>query len=199
MTASTTEAAASPPTSCCACARAVESTTDLVTFHARGGRVLFANRAARELIGIGPDDPLPRLEMDEFFDDDAGAAGRDAPAIIEHGRWAGELDVRGRDLRIPASVVVSGHRDADGRYEYFSALSRDISEQRAIDAGAAPERDRAARRSCSRRRSRSSRSTRSGTVHVWNHAARGAVRMAGRRRGRRAAAVPRVAPTSSMR
>ena len=34
--------------------RAVESTTDLVTFHARGGRMLYANRAARELMGIGP-------------------------------------------------------------------------------------------------------------------------------------------------
>ena len=47
--------------------RAVESTTDLITFHARGGRMLFANQAARELIGLGPHEPLPRLEMDEFF------------------------------------------------------------------------------------------------------------------------------------
>jgi diguanylate cyclase (GGDEF)-like protein/PAS domain S-box-containing protein len=150
--------------------RAVESTTDLITFHARGGRVLFANRAARELIGIGPDDALPRLEIDEFFETTPEQLAEMRRGIIEHGRWAGELYVRGRDLRIPASVVVSGHRDANGRYEYFSALARDISEQRANEAA----------------RLRSETALRAvvqssplpifaldarGTVHVWNHAA----------------------------
>ena len=73
--------------------------------------------------------------MNEFFDDHARAARRDARSrSSSYGRWSGELDVRGVDLRIPASVVVTGHRDANGRYEYFSALSRDITERRAIDA-----------------------------------------------------------------
>ena len=58
--------------------KVVESTTDLVTFHARGGRMLFANGAARELMGIGPDDALPRVEMNEFFEHHARAPGRDA-------------------------------------------------------------------------------------------------------------------------
>src|SRR5258706_13416512 len=114
--------------------RAVESTTDLITFHARGGRVLFANRTARELIGVGPDEPLPKLELDEFFVTTPETLAEMRQAIIDDGRWAGELDVRGRDLRMPASVVVSGHRDSNGRYEYFSALARDISEQRANEA-----------------------------------------------------------------
>ena len=81
-------------------------------------------------------------------------------AIIDDGRWAGELDVRGVERRIPASVVViTGHRDADGRYEYFSALARDITERRTVEAARRRSEDGAARRSCSRRRSRSSRST----------------------------------------
>jgi diguanylate cyclase (GGDEF)-like protein/PAS domain S-box-containing protein len=114
--------------------RAVESTTDLVTFHARGGRMLFANRAARELMGLGPDDPLPRVEMHDFFDTTPALLAEMRQSIMDHGRWAGELDVHGLDFRIPASVVVTGHRDASGRYEYFSALSRDITERRATDA-----------------------------------------------------------------
>src|ERR1700742_1684902 len=80
--------------------RAVESTTDLVTFHARGGRVLYANCAARELIGIGPDDPLPRIEMNEFFATTPGLLEEMRAGIVEHGRWSGELDVCGADLRI---------------------------------------------------------------------------------------------------
>ena len=148
---------------------AVEATTDVVTFHARGGRMLYANRAARELLGIGPDDPLPPVEMNDFFATTPELLAEMRQSIIEYGRWAGELDVRGVDLRMPASVVVTGHRDANGRYEYFAALSRDITEQRALDAA--------------RRRSEAALRTivqssplpifavdAAGVVHVWNHA-----------------------------
>ena len=150
--------------------RAVESTTDLITFHARGGRVLFANRAARDLIGVDPSEPLPRLEIDEFFVTTPEQLAEMRQAIIDDGRWAGELFVRGRDLRLPASVVVNGHRDDNGRYEYFSAISRDISDQRANEA--------ARRRSETALRAVVQSSPLPifaldprGTVHVWNHAA----------------------------
>jgi diguanylate cyclase (GGDEF)-like protein/PAS domain S-box-containing protein len=149
--------------------RAVDSTTDLVTFHARGGHVLFANRAAREVIGIGPDDPLPRVDMYEFFDTSPEQLAEMRQAIIDHGRWSGELDVRGVDQAIPASVVVTGHRDANGRYEYFSALSRDISERRASDA--ARRRSEAALRSIVQSSPLPIFAVdAAGTVHVWNRA-----------------------------
>ena len=131
--------------------------------------MLFANRAARELIGIGPDEPLPRVEMNEFFDTTPEQLAEMRQSIIDHGRWSGELDVRGVDLRIPASVVVTGHRDASGRYEYFSALSRDITDRRATDA--------ARRRSETALRAIVQSSPlpifaldAAGTVHVWNRA-----------------------------
>src|SRR5690348_5607591 len=149
--------------------RAVESTTDLVTFHARGGGLLFANRAARELLGVGPDDPLPRLMLNDFFGVTPERLLEMRESIIEYGRWSGELDIHGADLRMPASVVVTGHRDATGRYEYFSALSRDISDRRAIDA--------ARRRSETALRAIVQSSPlpicavdAGGVVHVWNHA-----------------------------
>jgi diguanylate cyclase (GGDEF)-like protein/PAS domain S-box-containing protein len=149
--------------------RVVESTTDFVTFHARGGRMLFANAAARELMRVAPDEPLPLVEMNEFFDTTPEVLAAMRQSIIDYGRWSGELDVRGFDLRIPASVVVTGHRDASGRYEYFSALSRDITDRRAIDA--------ARRRSETALRSIVQSSPlpifavdQRGTVHVWNRA-----------------------------
>ena len=122
--------------------RAVESTTDLVTFHARGGHIIFANRAARVVIGVGADDPLPRVDLDQFFDTTPAQLAEMRQSIIDHGQWSGELDVRGVDVRIPASVVISGHRDENGRYEYFSALSRDITERRGERRGPAPQRSR---------------------------------------------------------
>jgi PAS domain S-box-containing protein len=132
--------------------------------------VLFANRAARELIGIGPGDSLPHIEMDEFFETTTEQLAEIRAAIIDGGRWAGELSVRGRDRRLPASVVVNGHRDANGRYEYFSAIARDISDQRVNEA--------ARRRSETALRAVVQSSPLAlialdarGTVHVWKRAA----------------------------
>ena len=149
--------------------RAVESTTDFVTFHARDGRVVFANRAAREAIGVGPDDSLPRLDLNEFFGTTPEQIAGIRQSILDHGRWSGELDVLGVDRSIPASVVVSGHRDANGRYEYFSVLSRDITERRATDA--ARRRSEAALRSIVQSSPLPIFAVDAdGTVHVWNRA-----------------------------
>ena len=149
--------------------RAIESTTDLVTIHARDGHVLFANQAAREVIGVGPADPLPRVDIDDFFDATPEQLAEARKAITDFGRWSGELDVRGVDLRIPASVVVTGHRDANGRYEYFSAVSRDITERRSIDA--ARRRSEAALRSIVQSSPLSIFAVdAAGVVHVWNRA-----------------------------
>jgi diguanylate cyclase (GGDEF)-like protein/PAS domain S-box-containing protein len=149
--------------------RAVESTTDLVTFHGRAGRMVFANHAAREVMGLGVDDPLPRVEMHEFFDVTPKQLAEMRGSITENGRWSGELDLRGLHLRIPASVVVTGHRDANGRYEYFSAVSRDITEQRAADA--ARRRSEAALRAIVQSSPLPIFAVDSGgTVHVWNRA-----------------------------
>jgi diguanylate cyclase (GGDEF)-like protein/PAS domain S-box-containing protein len=149
--------------------RAVESTTDLVTFHARRGHILFANRAARHVIGVGPNDPLPRVDMNEFFDTTPAQLAEMQQSIIEDGRWSGELEVRGVDGRVPASVVVTGHRDPNGRYEYFSAVSRDITEHRANDA--ARRRSEAALRSIVQSSPLPIFAVdAAATVHVWNRA-----------------------------
>ncbi len=149
--------------------RAVEATTDFITFHSRTGRVLFANGAARAALGLAVGEPLPKVGIHDFFAASAEQIEEIRAAIFEYGRWSGELDVRGKDRGIPASVVITGHRDAEGRYEYFSALSRDITERRAVDA--------ARRRSESALRAIVQSSPLAifavdaeGAVHVWNHA-----------------------------
>src|SRR5437016_6359300 len=114
--------------------RAVEATTDFVTFHTRTGRVLFANGAARAAIGLAVGEPLPEVGIRDFFGATPEQVAEIRDALADYGRWSGELDVHGRDRTIPASVVITGHRDAEGQYEYFSALARDITEQRAVDA-----------------------------------------------------------------
>src|SRR5690242_11196114 len=112
----------------------IESTTDLVTVHSRSGRVLFANGAARAAIGLDPDEALPKVAIHDFFEASPEQIAEIRDALTASGRWSGELDVRGAQRKIPSAVEITGHRDAEGRYEYFAALSRDISDRRAVDA-----------------------------------------------------------------
>src|SRR5262245_6317963 len=86
--------------------RAVEATTDFITFHSRSGRVLFANGAARGALGLAVGEPLPKVGIHDFFSATPEQIEEVRTAIVEYGRWSGELDVRGSDRCVPASVVI---------------------------------------------------------------------------------------------
>ncbi len=149
--------------------RAVESTSDLVTFHARDGHVLFANRAARDVLGLDAEAALPRIEAAALFDTTPEQAAEMRAAMIERGEWSGELGIRGRDRTIPASVVVVAHRDPLGRVEYFSAVSRDTSDRHAAEE--ARRRSEAALRAIVQSSPLPIFAVDAdGAVHVWNRA-----------------------------
>jgi diguanylate cyclase (GGDEF)-like protein/PAS domain S-box-containing protein len=113
----------------------LEATTDLVSFHDAGGRAFFLNRAARDFFGLGPDDPLPPLTPSEFLAADDETMESIGTTLESGGVWQGELEIVGADgRRMPASIVVLAHHGPNGRVEYFSALSRDITELRAVEA-----------------------------------------------------------------
>ncbi|MGQ0823501.1 MAG: PAS domain S-box protein [Actinomycetota bacterium] len=112
----------------------LESTTDLVTFHDNHGQMFFANAAARAFFGLSPDAPLPALGPADFLDVSEEQLAEIGTMLEQQGRWAGELDCVGAKTRLPASIVVTAHRDERGETEYFSALSRDVSERRTIEA-----------------------------------------------------------------
>ena len=53
------------------------------------------------------------------------------PAVIEHGTWLDELAVLGaHGNEIPVSLLLIAHKSSQGDVEYFSAIMRDISQQK---------------------------------------------------------------------
>ena len=57
------------------------------------------------------------------------------PALIRDSLWTGEAVLLARDGReVPVSVVAVAHRDADGTVEFLSAIVRDLTERKRIDA-----------------------------------------------------------------
>jgi diguanylate cyclase (GGDEF)-like protein/PAS domain S-box-containing protein len=115
--------------------RAIESTPDLVTFHDRDGRMFFANAAARDFFEFGPRETVPALGPADYLAAPDEVLGDLTRALETKGQWSGELGVVNRSgRRLPVEVVVVAHDDEDGRVEYYSALSRDLSERHAVEA-----------------------------------------------------------------
>src|SRR5437660_12629841 len=57
------------------------------------------------------------------------------PALIRDSLWTGEAVLLARDGReVPVSVVAVAHRGADGSVEFLSAIVRDMTERKRIDA-----------------------------------------------------------------
>ena len=115
-------------------AAALESTPDLVSFHDLEGRAFFLNRAAREFFGVREgEQPKPR-DVRNYLDMTAEQSDEIQNAIFGDGLWQGELIVRAPNGESrPASIVVVSHRDERGDVQYFSAVTRDITERVAIE------------------------------------------------------------------
>jgi diguanylate cyclase (GGDEF)-like protein/PAS domain S-box-containing protein len=151
--------------------RAVESTPDLVSFHDATGRLFWANAATRAFYGIAGPDEIPPLTPAELTELTPELEAAIANGIATEGSWTGELVARAPDgTRRPVSIAVVAHYDDAGRIEYFSSLSRDLTEHKRTDA--------ARRRSEAVLRAIVQSSPLAifaldgrGTVHVWNRAA----------------------------
>lgn len=111
-----------------------DATTDFVLQTDPKGRLLYANPAARRMLGLSPDEPIGHLNALAFNPPETVArhAVEIVPAALEKGVWAGETlqwDAQHRELLV--SHLQIAHRDRHGQLEYFSAILRDITAQRA--------------------------------------------------------------------
>lgn len=111
----------------------LEGTTDFVGIADANRRVLYANRAFRQMRGLGlsPHDPLGKISDNHPEWAYRKIVEEGIPEASRTGIWADEIAVRdamGRD--IPVHQVIIAHRDAMGAIDFFSTIMRDISESR---------------------------------------------------------------------
>ncbi len=114
----------------------LEATTDLVAIADLSGRLQYLNAAGQALLGLAADDaighPIAGLAPERLrpvVHDEIW------PALIRNGLWTGEAVLLARDGReVPVSVVAVAHRSADGSVEFLSAIVRDMTERKRIDA-----------------------------------------------------------------
>ena len=125
-------------------AEILEATPDFVGTATPDGKVLYVNRAAREILGFGPDDNIVGKHIGSLHPEWAYrlVEQEGIPTAIREGYWRGENALLSRDGKeIPISQVILAHKTPDGRLAYLSAIMRDISERVAMEERLTRSRD----------------------------------------------------------
>lgn len=111
-------------------------TTDVVSIYDASGRMLFLNKAGRDLFGLGENDSVAHLDMYHGYGDDAREQVKNEiqPYVMRYGIWRGEVFYDLADgQRIPLSQVMLCEREEDGVALYFATISRDISDFKRVE------------------------------------------------------------------
>lgn len=114
----------------------LEATTDFVAIAGPDHRILYYNRAARQMLGIGLHEEIGEIQMPDthpaWVND---LLAREAmPRLLRTGVWSGETALLSRSgQEIPLSQVILAHKAPDGTVEYLSTIARDISERKRFE------------------------------------------------------------------
>jgi PAS domain S-box-containing protein len=112
----------------------LERTPDLISTATPEGRLLYANRAARETIGV-PEPEIRGQPVVRAHPDWAAklVVEEAVPTALQEGMWRGQTAILSHDGReVPVSQVVLAHRGPDGEVAYLSTILRDISEEQRL-------------------------------------------------------------------
>ena len=114
----------------------LDVTTDLVAISDLSARLLYLNGAGHSLLGLTAEESLG-LPIAGLVPERLRPVVQDEilPTLLRHGRWTGEAVLLARDGReVAVSVVAVAHRAADGAVEFLSAIVRDMTERKRIEA-----------------------------------------------------------------
>ncbi|MFN2165082.1 MAG: PAS domain-containing protein, partial [Anaerolineae bacterium] len=113
----------------------LEETPDMVSMASPEGRVLYFNRAARQILDISEDADVAGLVIADAHPDWAARLVQEEgiPMAIREGVWQGRSAVRTfQGEEIPVSQVILAHRGDDGQVEHLSAIARDVRREQTI-------------------------------------------------------------------
>jgi diguanylate cyclase (GGDEF)-like protein/PAS domain S-box-containing protein len=115
----------------------LDVTPDFVAMIDAKGVLTHANAAMRSRFGIPVDGPLPPIEAADLYApyERQRFLTEAIPTADRDELWRGEIDLMLFDgTTVPVSQVMVAHRHTDGTIDYYSSITRDLSEQRAFEA-----------------------------------------------------------------
>ncbi|HEX2972959.1 MAG TPA: PAS domain S-box protein [Tepidisphaeraceae bacterium] len=114
----------------------VENSQDFIKVSELDGTVLFLNAGGRKLVGLDPDAPLPHSAEFLFPQDRPLLDQSVIPAVLQKGRWTGEINFRHFKTGEPIAMLWEVFRIDDpqtGRPLHLATVSRDIRERKRIE------------------------------------------------------------------
>lgn len=114
-------------------AAVIEATTDLVLFADRDQKILYMNRAGRELLGIPLDENLSSTPTEYLVPIQSRDEWKQRLLSLKHSgqNWAAEMQLlsrRGNEVAVSAVVLV--HQDRFGQTDFYSVVCQDISRRK---------------------------------------------------------------------
>lgn len=114
----------------------IERMGDAVAVADRDGRNLYLNPYGRTMLGIGLNEDISGESLEDHHS--PAVAGfirhRALPQAEKHGVWEGETVWRSRSgEEIATWQVIMTHKDANGAFEYWTTVARDIRERKMME------------------------------------------------------------------
>jgi PAS domain S-box-containing protein len=114
----------------------LEESPDFVSIANPDGSLLYLNRSARVLLGVGDAEDLSQRTLADHHT----APSRDVflgtalKAAARVGAWSGEATLESADGReVPVSLVVLAHFRADDSLERYATIARDLSREKELE------------------------------------------------------------------
>lgn len=108
----------------------LDKASALVAMADHGGALFYVNPAGRAILGLADDHDVSRITLIECVAPSARTriAGAAIPAALSSGAWSGDCVLLACDGRqIEVSLLITAHRDGEGRLEGLSLLAQDMS------------------------------------------------------------------------
>lgn len=97
------------------------------------GRIVYLNRAARELLELGPDEPVDHLRAADLHTEESLRILEEEamPTALEKGSWTGETILRWKEEEpLHAKQTLMTHRDEHGELLRISTVAIDVSAEK---------------------------------------------------------------------
>jgi rsbT co-antagonist protein RsbR len=115
----------------------IENTPDVISTADTEGRIVYTNRAGRQLFGAPSHASPGERRIPQFHPDWVAnlILNEALPHAAREGYWSGETAVRDAQGReTPVAQIIIAHKNAAGDVTHFSTVLRDISENKRIEA-----------------------------------------------------------------
>lgn len=111
-------------------AQVIENTSNFVGICEDDGKILFINKAGRELLGYSEEDDFKKESIAIFHEpeDYEWMKAKALPYAVEHGMWKGRNRLRHKDgSLLSVSQVIVRQKGRDGSNDHFSTIISDLT------------------------------------------------------------------------